>query len=148
MAFIVGENRNQVNLLPNTLDDFVDENNPVRVIDAYVDSLDLEQLGFVAYSGNKPGQKPYRRTDLLKLYIYCYMNSVRSSRKMEAEAGRNIEVMWLIGKIQPDHGTLSAFMKNNKAPIKSLFREFTLLLKGIGLQSMSAKGDCYDNACA
>lgn len=133
MAFIIGEDRNQISLLPNTLDDFVDEDNPVRVIDAYIDSLDLQQLGFVTYSGNSPGQRPYRRSDLLKLYVYCYMSGIRSSRKMEMEATRNIEIMWLIGKISPDHGTLSAFMKDNKAGIKRLFREFTLFLKGFGL---------------
>lgn len=133
MAFIEGEDRYQINLLPNTLDDFVGDYNPVRVIDAYVDSLDLEELGFILYSGKKAGQKPYKRKDLLKLYVYCYMNRIRSSRAMETESKRNIEVMWLIGKITPDHGTLSAFMKNNKKAIKQLFKEFTLLLKGFGL---------------
>lgn len=133
MPFILGEDRNQINLLPNTLEDFVSADNPVRVIDAYVDSLNIEDLGFVIYSGNNAGQKPYRRQDLLKLYIYCYMNKIRSSRMMEAEATRNIELMWLIGKIKPDHGTLSSFMKINKNAIKQLFKEFTLMLKGFGL---------------
>jgi transposase len=133
MPYILGEDRNQLNLLPNTLEDFVDENNPVRVIDAYVDSLNLEELGFVVYSGSKAGQKPYIRQDLLKLYIYCYMNKIRSSRLMETEATRNIELMWLIGKIKPDHGTISSFMKINKKAIKQLFKEFTLMLKGFGL---------------
>ncbi|WP_277585796.1 transposase [Psychrobacillus antarcticus] len=114
MAFIEGEDRYQINLLPNTLDDFVSEDNPVRVIDAYIDNLDLEELGFVVYSGNKAGQKPYMRKDLLKLYIYCYMNRIRSSRTMETEAKRNMELMWLIRKVTPDHGTLSAFMKITK----------------------------------
>lgn len=133
MSYILGEDRNQLNLSPNTLEDFVDEENPVRVIDAYVDSLNLEELGFVIYSGNKAGQKPYRRKDLLKLYLYCYMNKIRSSRMMEIEATRNIELMWLIGKIKPDHGTISSFMKINKKAIKQLFKEFTLMLKGFGL---------------
>ncbi|WP_082651197.1 IS1182 family transposase [Paenibacillus etheri] len=133
MPYIEGEDRHQIYLLPNTLDDFVDEENPVRVIDAYVDSLTLEELGFQVYSGTKPGQKPYRREDILKLYLYCYMNGIRSSRKMEAETLRNIELMWLIGKLKPDHGTLSAFMKNNQTAVKKLFKEFTLLLKGFGL---------------
>jgi transposase len=93
MPYIDSEDRYQVNLLPNTLDDFVDEENPVRVIDAYVDSLNLEGLGFQVYSGNKAGQKPYRREDLLKLYLYCYMNGIRSSRKIETETNRNIELM-------------------------------------------------------
>jgi transposase len=133
MPYIEGEDRHQIHLLPNTLDDFVEEENPVRVIDAYIDSLALEELGFQMYSGAKPGQKPYRRKDLLKLYLYCYMNGIRSSRKMETETKRNMELMWLIGKLQPDHGTLSAFMKNNQTAIKNLFKEFTLLLKGFGL---------------
>jgi len=133
MPYIEGEDRYQIHLLPNTLGDFVEEENPVRVIDAYVDHLALEELGFQVYSGTKAGQKPYRREDLLKLYLYCYMNGIRSSRKMESETKRNIELMWLIGKLQPDHGTLSAFMKNNQTAIKKLFKEFTLLLKGFGL---------------
>ncbi|MBZ4687578.1 MAG: hypothetical protein PWQ96_1554 [Clostridia bacterium] len=133
MPFIEGVDRNQINLFPYTLDDYVSEDNPVRVIDAYVDSLNLEEIGFKIFSGQNAGQKPYRRKDLLKLYIYCYMNRIRSSRRMEVEATRNIEVMWLVGKITPDHGTLSAFMKNNKEAIKQLFKEFTLMLKGFGL---------------
>ncbi|WP_342480525.1 IS1182 family transposase [Paenibacillus sp. FSL L8-0340] len=133
MPFIKSEDRHQIHLLPYTLDDFVEEENPVRVIDAYVDSLTLEELGFQVYSGSKAGQKPYRREELLKLYLYCYMNGIRSSRKMETETKRNIELMWLVGKLQPDHGTLSAFMKNNQTAIKKLFKEFTLLLKGFGL---------------
>ena len=133
MPFIEGEDRLQIHLMPDTLDDFVEEENPVRVIDAYVDSLSLEEFGFRVYSGTKAGQKPYRREDLLKLYLYCYMNGIRSSRKMESETKRNIELMWLISKLRPDHGTLSAFMKNNQTAIKKLFKEFTLMLKGFGL---------------
>ncbi|OME97843.1 transposase, partial [Paenibacillus sp. FSL H7-0331] len=102
MPFIKGEDRNQIHLLPNTLDDFVEEESPVRVIDAYVDCLALEELGFQVFSGARAGQKPYRREDLLKLYLYCYMNGIRSSRKMETETKRNIELMWLISKLQPD----------------------------------------------
>lgn len=117
MSYIEGEDRYQINLLPNPLDDFVDEENPVRVIDAYVDSLKLEELGFQVFSGTKAGQRPYRREDLLKLYLYCYINGVRSSRKIETETKRNIELMWLIGKLQPDHGTISAFMKNYKCQV-------------------------------
>lgn len=133
MPFIEGEDRYQIHLLPNTLDDFVEAENPVRVIDAYVDSLTIEEMGFQVYSGSKAGQKPYRREELLKLYLYCYMNGIRSSRKMEMETKRNVELMWLVGKLQPDHGTLSAFMKNNQTAIKKLFKEFTLMLKGFGL---------------
>lgn len=133
MPFILGEDRFQINLLPNTLDEYVSEDNSVRVIDAYVDSLDLEDLGFKVFDGASAGQKPYRREDILKIYIYCYINRVRSSRRMETETKRNIELMWLVKKITPDHGTLSAFMKNNKAAIKKLFKEFILIIKGLGL---------------
>jgi len=133
MPFIEGQDRNQMTLLPNTLEDYVSEDNPVRVIDAYVNSIDLEDMGFAIFSGQKAGQRPYKRRDLLKLYIYCYMNRIRSSRMVEIEATRNIELMWLIGKISPDHGTISSFMKNNKDSIKKLFKEFTLILKGFGL---------------
>jgi transposase len=98
MPFILGEDRNQTNLLPYTLDDYVSEDNPVRVIDAYVDSLNSEELGFVIFSGNSAGQKPYKRQDLLKLYIYCYMNKIRSSRLMETEATRNIDRVFLTPK--------------------------------------------------
>jgi transposase len=133
MPFIIGEDRFQTKLLPNTLDDYVGENNPVRVIDAYVDSLNLEYLGFKVFDGASAGQKPYRREDILKIYIYCYINRIRSSRRMETETKRNIELMWLVKKIYPDHGTLSAFMKNNKEAIKKLFKEFILLIKGLGL---------------
>ena len=101
MPFILGEDRFQINLLPNTLDEYVSENNPVRVIDAYVDSLDLEDLGFKIFDGASPGQKPYRREDILKIYIYCYTNRIRSSRRMETETKRNIELMWLVKKINP-----------------------------------------------
>ncbi|OWZ83309.1 transposase [Natranaerobius trueperi] len=130
MAFIESIDRN---LFPNTLDDYVSEDNPVRVIDAYVDSLNLEEIGFKTYSGNNAGQKPYKRKHLLKLYIYCYMNKIRSSRRIEMETTRNMEVMWLVGKVTPDHGTISAFMKVNRKAIKQLFKEFTLMLKGFGL---------------
>ena len=114
MPFIEGQDRNQIVLLPDTLEDYVSEDNPVRVIDAYVNSINLDDMGFVIFSGQKAGQKPYKRRDLLKLHLYCYMNRIRSSRKVEIEATRNIELMWLIGKISPDHGTISSFMKHNK----------------------------------
>ena len=89
MPFILGEDRFQIKLLPNILYDYVDENNPVRVIDAYVDSLRLEELGFKVFAGTRAGQKPYMQEDILKIYIYCYTNRIRSSRRMETETKRN-----------------------------------------------------------
>lgn len=133
MPYIKGEDRHQIHLLPNTLDDFVEEENPVRVIDAYVDSLALEELGFQVYRAPKRDKNLIDGKIFSSSIFYCYMNGIRSSRKMENETKRNIELMWLIGKLQPDNGTLSAFMKNNQTAIKKLFKEFTLLLKGFGL---------------
>jgi transposase len=120
-------------LLPNTLEEYVSKDNTVRIIDAYVNSIDLEDMGFAIFSGQKAGQRPYKRRDLLKLYIYCYMNRIRSSHRVEIEAARNIELIWLVGKIPPDHGTISSFMKNNRDSIKKLFKEFSLMLKGFEL---------------
>ncbi len=114
MAYIVGSDRNQVNMIMTSLDEIIDAENPVRVIDAYVESLDLLALGFKEYSGNNKGQAPYRRSDLLKLHIYGYLNKIRSSRKLEVEVKRNLELMWLINSIQPDHGTIAGFVTENK----------------------------------
>lgn len=133
MAYLTGEYRYQSSLVPKALDDFIDENNPVRVIDAYINSIDLERLKFIEYSSFKQGQKPYRRQDLLKIILYCYMNKIRSSRMIEKETGRNIEIMWLTGSLSPDHGTISAFIKENKLEFKELFKEYVLMLKGLAL---------------
>lgn len=133
MAYLTGEDRYQSSLIPKALDDFIDENNPVRVIDAYINSINLERLGFVEYSSSNPGQKPYKRQGLLKIILYCYMNKIRSSRMIEKETGRNIELMWLTGSLSPDHGTISGFIKENKLAFKELFNEYVLLLKGLAL---------------
>jgi transposase len=133
MAYIVGEDRNQTKIIATSLDNLIDENNSVRVIDSYVESLDLKQLGFVEYSGNNKGQAPYRRKDLLKLHIYGYLNKIRSSRALEIEARRNIELMWLINSIRPDHGTIAGFVKKNKAAFHNTLRDLSLILKGWGL---------------
>lgn len=129
MAFIAGEDRNQINLIPNSLDEWIENDNEVRVIDAFVDSVNLDDIGFKVYSGNRPGQKPYRREDLLKIVLYCYMNKIRSCRKIESECKRNIELMWLTGKLSPDHGTISEFIKTNKKAIKDLFKSFVIMIK-------------------
>lgn len=133
MAYINGEDRYQTTFLVTCIDDFVDENNPVRAIDAFVNVLDLERLGFITYDDNKPGQCPYDRKQLLKLHIYGYMNGIRSSRKLETESKRNIELMWLINKLTPDHGTISSFVKDNKKAFRQVLKEFSLILKGWGL---------------
>lgn len=90
-----------------SLDETIDKNNPVRVIDAYVDSLDLTGLGFTEYDGNSKGQSPYLCPSMLKLHVYGYLNKIRSSRRLETETKRNIELMWLVNHITPDHGTIA-----------------------------------------
>ncbi len=133
MAYIIGEDRNQVQFLSVSLDDLIDQDNPVRVIDAYLDSLDLVELGFTVYDGKHKGQAPYRRSDLLKLHIYGYLNKIHSSRCLEVEAKRNLELMWLVNAITPDHGTIAGFVQKNKAAFHKVLRDLTLILKGWGL---------------
>lgn len=133
MAYIIGGDRNQIQLISASLDDLIDQDNSVRVIDAYVDSLNLAELGFTVYDGNHKGQAPYRRSDLLKLHIYGYLNKIRSSRGLEAEAKRNLELMWLVNAITPDHGTIAGFVQKNKAAFHKVLRELTMILKGWGL---------------
>ena len=133
MAYIVGIDRNQTRMVTTSLDALIDEDNSVRVIDAYVDSLDLIELGFKEYSGTNRGQAPYRRSDLLKLHIYGYLNKIRSSRSLEIECKRNLELMWLINAITPDHGTIASFVKNNRKAFHVTLRNLTLILKGWGL---------------
>ena len=133
MAYINGLDRNQVQMINASLDDFIAQDNPVRVIDAYVNSLDLKKLGFIVYDGNNKGQAPYRSSDLLKLHIYGYMNKVRSSRSLEAEAKRNLELMWLVNGITPDRGKIAGFVKKNKKTFHQVLRDLTLILKGWGL---------------
>ena len=133
MAYIVGIDRNQTRMVTTSLDALIDEDNSVRVIDAYVDSLDLIELGFKEYSGTNRGQAPYRRSDLLKLHIYGYLNKIRSSCSLEIECKRNLELMWLINAITPDHGTIAGFVKNNRKAFHVTLRNLTLILKGWGL---------------
>ena len=133
MAYIVGQDRNQTRMITTSLDDLIDKDNSVRVIDAYVDSLNLQELGFNEYSGSNKGQAPYRRSDLLKLHIYGYLNKIRSSRALEIEAKRNLELMWLINSITPDHGTIAGFVQKNKEAFHNTLRNLTLILKGWGL---------------
>lgn len=133
MAYIVGTDRNQSRMITVSLDDLIDKDNPVRAIDAYVDSLNLLELGFTEYSGTNRGQSPYRRSDLLKLHVYDYLNKIRSSRTLEIECRRNIELMWLVNAITPDHGTISVFVKENRKSFHNTLRQLTLILKSWGL---------------
>lgn len=132
MAYIVGTDRNQIKMVTTSLDSLINEDNSVRVIDAYVGSLDLIELGFKEYSGTNRGQAPYRRSDLLKLHIYGYLNKVRSSWALEMECKRNLELMWLVNTMTPDHGTIAGFVKDNRKAFHETLRNLTLILKGCG----------------
>src|ERR1700726_3775469 len=111
--FVEGIDRGQSTLFPECLDDWVDEDNPVRVIDGFVDMLDLTELGFGGAAPAQTGRPAYHPSALLKLYVYGYLNRVQSSRRLEREAGRNLEVMWLTGRLVPDHKTIADFRKDN-----------------------------------
>lgn len=130
-----GENREQLRLEPLCFDEMIAEDNQVRAIDIIVESMDIPSLGF-AYSETKgTGRRPYSPKDMFKLYSYSYFNGIRSSRKMERECYRNIEVMWLIGELKPDHKTIANFRKDNKEAIKAAFRKFTMICDELGLIS-------------
>ena len=127
MDFIRGVSREQGVLFPERLEDYISEDNPVRFIDAFVEGLDLEELGFNRTTPAWTGRRPYSPQDFLKLYIYGYLNKVRSSRKLEQETVRNVEVMWLLCKLSPDYKTIADFRKDNRAAFQGVFRSFTLL---------------------
>jgi transposase len=119
--------------LPECLDDFIDESNPVRVIDAFVDALDLSDLGFDGMEPAATGRPAYHPSTLLKLYIYGYLNRVQSSRRLEREAGRNLEAMWLLGRLVPDHKTIADFRKDNGPGIRKVCTRFVELCREMGL---------------
>jgi len=133
MGYIEGADRAEVLLFPEALDDYITPENPVRFIDAFVSSLDLSELGFTRAVPASTGRPAYDPATLLKLYVYGYLNRVRSSRLLEREAGRNVEVMWLVGKLAPDFKTIANFRRDNLAAIKAVCREFTLLCRRLEL---------------
>ena len=124
MRHINGESRQQSTLLPDTLDDYVDEDHPVRVIDAFVDTLNLKALGFSKAETRITGRKPYHPGDLLKLYIYGYLNQTRSSRRLEKECHRNLELLWLMKRLAPDFKTIADFRKDNGNAMRGACRKF------------------------
>jgi transposase len=125
MEYIKGEGRQQTLLMPECIEDYIDAENPVRVIDAFVSSLDLIGLGFVrAELKDKTGRPPYDPKDMLKLYVYGYLNRIRSSRRLETESRRNLEVIWLLQKLSPDHKTIARFRQDNSKALKGVFKEF------------------------
>lgn len=122
-------NRNQAQMFPEYLENYVDDDNPARVIEVFVDSLDLKNLQFTKCKSGGPGAPSYNPKDMLKLYLYGYMNTIRSSRKLEKATYINIEVIWLIRKLHPDFKTIADFRKENKKQIKNIFKQFNLLCK-------------------
>jgi transposase len=131
--FVVGADRDQRTLFPECLSDWVCEDNPVRAIDAFVDELDLRALGFARVIPKATGRPSYHPAVLLKLYVYGYVNRVQSSRGLEREAGRNVEVMWLTGRLAPDHKTIADFRKDNGAAIRRVCARFVELCRSLGL---------------
>lgn len=133
MGHVQGVHRDQVVMFPESLDEYITNDNPVRFIDAFVDSLNLQALGFKRAVAMERGRPPYHPGDLLKLYIYGYLNRVRTSRTLEREAQRNVEVMWLLGKLAPDFKTIADFRRDNGKPIRRVFRAFTVMCRKMEL---------------
>ena len=133
MTHISGFERSQILLLPEAVDDYVGADNPVRFIDAFVDELDLAAAGFSRVEPKATGRPGYSPADLLKLYIYGYLNRVRSSRRLEMESHRNIEVVWLLRSLKPDFKTIADFRRDNRVAFRSVFREFVLLCRRLDL---------------
>ena len=131
--FVEGSDRSQTTLFPECLDDWIDENNAVRVIEAFVNELDLGDLGFSGVDAKATGRPSYHPSVLLKLYIYGYLNRVQSSRRLEREACRNIEVMWLTGRLAPDHKTIADFRKDNSRALREVCVRFVGLCRTMGL---------------
>jgi transposase len=131
--FVEGTDRAQATLFPESLEDWICEDNPVRAIDVFVDELDLAELGFGGIDPEATGRPAYHPSVLLKLDIYGYLNRVQSSRRLEREAGRNVEVMWLTGRLAPDHKTIADFRKDNGPAIRKVCARFVALCRELGL---------------
>ena len=133
MEHIQGTDRDQLTLFPEALDDYIAQDNPVRFIDVFVASLDLHGLGFTHAIPAETGRPPYHPGDLLKLYVYGYLNRIRSSRQLEREAGRNLELMWLLKRLTPDFKTLADFRRDNRLAIRRVCQEFTFFCRQLDL---------------
>ena len=133
MAHISGEDRSQLLLLPAAVDDYVGPDNPVRFIDAFVEGLDLVEAGFERVRPKRTGRPGYDPADQLKLYIYGYLNRIRSSRRLEAETHRNLEVLWLLRRLQPDFKTIADFRRDNRDAFRKVFRDFVRLCRELDL---------------
>ena len=133
MGYVEGQDRKQTMLFPEVLEDYISEENPVRFIDVFIEGLDLSEMGFGRAVPKERGRPPYDPADLLRLYMYGYLNRTRSSRQLEREAGRNVELMWLMCKLKPDFKTIADFRRDNPQAIKKVCREFTLWCKRLEL---------------
>ncbi|KAB3525723.1 IS1182 family transposase [Alkaliphilus serpentinus] len=131
--YVKGEDKGQLSMVLMSFDEMIPDNHPVRVVDAFVDTLDMEKLGFKYANTKIKGRKPYNPKHLLKLYIYGYLNGVRSTRKLEKETHRNIEVMWLIDQLKPDDKTISNFRTDNQKSLIGVFKEFSMICSELGL---------------
>jgi transposase len=156
MSYIQGNNRHQQFLLPPSIDEYVDESNPVRVIDAFVDGLDLETLSFTRSTPALTGRPGYDPRDLLKLYVYGYANQIRSSRRLMRECRRNLEVIFLLCGLTPDFRTIADFRKDNPQALKRVFQVFTkvcveldlyqqilIAVDGTKIRAVNNKANCY-----
>jgi transposase len=133
--FVEGENRSQATLLPEYLDDYIAEDNAVRAVDAFVEELELKALGFEGADPAVTGRPSYHPAVLLKIYIYGYLNRIPSSRRLEREAQRNVELMWLTGRLAPDFKTIADFRRENGAGIRNVCRRFVQLCRELKLFS-------------
>ncbi len=132
-GYVEGVDRTQATLFPHRLDDFVDADSPVRVVDAFVDALDLRELGFTRAAPASTGRPGYDPAVLLKLYVYGYLNRIASSRRLEREAARNVELMWLTGRLAPDHKTIADFRRDNGEAVRKVCSRFVLLCRRMDL---------------
>jgi transposase len=135
--FVEGEERRQGVLLPEFLDDYVTEDNPVRVVEAFIDELELGALGFEGVQPASTGRPAYHPSTLLKIYLYGYLNRVQSSRRLEREARRNVELMWLTGRLAPDFQTIANFRRDNGAAIRAACAQLIVLCRQLGLFTRS-----------
>src|SRR5712692_9315230 len=133
--FVEGADRSQSILFPERLDDYVAEDNPVRAIEVFVESLNLRNLGFEGVEPEATGRPAYHPTVLLKIYIYGYLNRLQSSRRLERETQRNVELMWLTGRLTPDFKTIADFRKDNGLAIRNVCRQFIVLCRRLDLFS-------------
>lgn len=133
MEYVTGIDRQQTTLFPELIDDYISYENAVRFIEAFVEQLDLSVMGFKYAEIKETGRPPYNPKDPLKLYLYGYLNRIRSSRNLERETMRNIEVIWLLKRLSPDHKTISNFRKENTEALRKVFKEFIQLCRRLEL---------------